>query len=89
MTAEQLAALAGFHQLNKAQLNGAGFDPGEEGVQLMVVDVAHQHRIDFDLLEPGAERRVDAVHHLAEFILAGNGVKLAGVETVHADVNGG
>lgn len=89
MPTEQLTALASFHQLDKTQLDGAGFDPRQEGIKLVMVDVTHQHRIDFDLLEPGTERRVNSIHHLAEFILAGNGMKLAGIEAVHADVDGG
>ena len=75
MAAEQVTALTGFHQLDKTQLDGTGFDPRQEGIELMMVHITHQHRIDFDFLEPGRECRVDAVHHLAELVLTGNGVK--------------
>lgn len=53
----------------------------------MVVYIAHQHRVDFDLLEPGRKCRVDAVHDLLKFILAGNGVELTGVRAIDADVD--
>ncbi|MGK3430163.1 hypothetical protein ACSLO7_31570, partial [Klebsiella pneumoniae] len=33
------------------------------------------------------EGGVNAVHHLAELILAGDGMELAGVEAINADVN--
>lgn len=53
----------------------------------MVVYIAHQHRVDFDLLEPGRKCRVDAVHDLLKFITAGNGVELTGVRAIDADVD--
>ena len=87
MATEQLATLPGLHQLNKTQLNAARFDPRQESVQLMVVHITHQHGIDFDLVETGGERGIDAVHHLLELILAGNGVELTGVQAIDADVD--
>lgn len=87
MFAKQLAALAGFHQFDKAQLDRPVLDPGEKGAELLVVNVAHQHRVDLDLAETGAEGGINAVHHLAELVLAGNGMKLAGIQAVDADVN--
>ena len=55
--------------------------------ELLVVNVAHQHRVDLNLAETGAEGGVDAVHHLAELVLTGDGVKLTGIQAVDADVN--
>ncbi|MNS91385.1 hypothetical protein D3C72_1254750 [compost metagenome] len=69
-------------------MNAAGFDPREEGVELVMVYIAHQHRIDFDFVETGFERRIDPLHHLAKLILPGDGVKLACIEAVDADVDG-
>lgn len=60
---------------------------GEKGAELLVVNVAHQHRVDLNLAETGAEGGVDAVHHPAELVLTGDGVKLAGIRAVNADVN--
>ncbi|MOA01841.1 hypothetical protein D3C78_1212670 [compost metagenome] len=85
--AEQVATLTGFHQLDKTQLDRTVFYPVQESAQLLMVNVTHQHRIDLDLAEPGGKGGVDALHHLAEFVLAGNGVKLTGVQTVDADVD--
>lgn len=87
MATKQLAALAGFHQLNKTQLYRAGFDPRQEGIELVMVHITHQHCVDFDLLEPGRKCRVDAVHDLLKFILAGNGVELTGIQAIDADVD--
>lgn len=87
MFAKQLAALAGFHQFDKTQLDRPVFDPGEKGAELLVVNVAHQHRVDLNLAETGAEGGVDAIHHLAELVLTGDGVKLTGIQAVDADVN--
>jgi hypothetical protein len=43
--------------------------------------------LTFTLSKPAREGGVNAVHHLVEFILAGDGVELAGVEAIDADVN--
>ncbi len=44
---------------------------------------------DLHLVKTGLERGIDAGHHLMKFILAGNGLKLAGVQTVNADIQRG
>lgn len=62
-------------------------DPVQKGVELVMIHITHQHGIDFDLLKTGLKCSIDPCHHLIEFILAGNGMKLAGVQTVDADVN--
>ena len=54
----------------------------------MMVYITHQYGVDFDLIEPGGKRGINTVHHLLEFILPGNGMKLTGIRAVHADVNG-
>ncbi|MOA23497.1 hypothetical protein D3C78_1441210 [compost metagenome] len=87
MATEQVTALACLHQLNETQLNAARFYPGQEGVQLMVIHIAHQYGVDFDFVEASRKSSVDAVHHLLEFILPGNGVKLACIKAIDADVN--
>ena len=87
MTAEQVAAFTGFHQLNKAQLDTTGLDPGEEGIELVMVNITHQHGIHLYLVKAGGEGGVNAVHHLVELVLAGDGMELAGVEAINADVN--
>ncbi|MNH14743.1 hypothetical protein D3C79_743400 [compost metagenome] len=87
MPAKQLATLAGFHQFDKTQLDRAVLYPVQKCAQLLMIDVTHQYRIDLDLAEPGGKRGIDAVHHLAELVLAGNGVKLTGIQAVDADVN--
>ena len=73
MTAEQVAAFTGFHQLNKAQLDTTGLDPGEEGIELVMVNITHQHGIHHYLVKAGGEGGVNAVHHLVELVLAGGG----------------
>ena len=87
VTAEQVAAFTGFHQLNKAQLDTTGLDPREEGIELVMVNITHQHGIHLHLVKAGGEGGVNAVHHLVELILAGDGMELAGVEAINADVN--
>ncbi len=44
-------------------------------------------RIDFDLLKTDLKCSINPRHDLVEFILPGNSVKLAGVQTVDTDVN--
>ena len=87
VTAEQVAALAGFHQLNKTQLNTTRLDPGEEGIKLVMINIAHQYGIHLHLVKARGEGGVNPVHHLVEFILAGDGMELAGVEAIDADVD--
>ena len=36
---------------------------------------------------PGGKGGIDALHHLAELVLAGDGMKLARIKAVYADVN--
>ncbi|GDO16698.1 hypothetical protein BvCmsKSP081_00837 [Escherichia coli] len=52
-----------------------------------MINITHQHGIDFDLLKTGLKCSINPRHDLVEFILPGNSVKLAGVETVDTDVN--
>lgn len=63
VTAEQVAAFTGFHQLNKAQLDTTGLDPREEGIELVMVNITHQHGIHLHLVKAGGEGGVNAVHH--------------------------
>ena len=62
-------------------------DPVQKGVELVMIDIAHQHGIDFDLLKPGFKCGINPRHHLVEFILTGNSIKLASVEAIDTDVN--
>ncbi len=66
MTAEQVAAFTGFHQLNKAQLDTTGLDPGEEGIELVMVNITHQHGIHLYLVKAGGEGGVDLRDLMAE-----------------------
>ncbi len=52
-----------------------------------MINITHQHGIDFDLLKTGLKCSINPCHDLVEFILPGNSVKLAGVQTVDTDVN--
>ena len=89
MALKQLTALTRFHQFDKAQLNATRLNPGQKRVQLMMIHIAHQNRIHLDLFKTGGKRRINTVHHFLKFILPGDGIKLASVQTVHADVDGG
>src|SRR5699024_12788494 len=62
-------------------------DPVQKGVELVMINITHQHGIDFDLLKTGLKCSINPRHDLVEFILPGNSVKLAGVQTVDTDVN--
>jgi hypothetical protein len=53
-----------------------------------MIYIAHQHSVHFDFGETSGKRSIDAVHHLAEFVLPGNRMKLAGIEAVNADIDG-
>ncbi len=52
-----------------------------------MVHVAHQHGVNLHFFKARVEGGVNTCHHLAEFILACDRVKLAGVEAVDADIN--
>lgn len=54
-------------------------DPVQKGVELVMINITHQHGIDFDLLKTGLKCSINPRHDLVEFILPGNSVKLAGV----------
>lgn len=51
MLTEELAALARFHQFDETQLDRAMLDPVQKGVELVMINITHQHGIDFDLLK--------------------------------------
>ncbi|CSF34211.1 Uncharacterised protein [Shigella sonnei] len=87
MLTEELTALARFHQFDETQLDRAMLDPVQKGVELVMINITHQHGIDFDLLKTDLKCSIDPCHDLVEFILPGNSVKLAGVQTVDTDVN--
>ena len=87
-TAEHITAVTGFHQFDKTQLDRAVFDPVQKCRQMDVINILHQYHIHFHLLKTGLKRGIDTTHHLHEFILPGDSVKLARVETVNADIHG-
>ena len=60
--------------------------PGDEVVQLVLVDALERDGVDLDP-EPGLDRGVDAVHHLGEAAPAGDLRELRGVERVERDVD--
>ena len=60
--------------------------PGDEVVQLVLVDALERDGVDLDP-EPGLDRGVDAVHHLGEAAPAGDLRELRGVEGVERDVD--
>ncbi|MNH20448.1 hypothetical protein D3C79_802190 [compost metagenome] len=88
MLAKQVSSFPRFHQFDKTQLNRAVLNPVKERLQAMMIDPAHQNGIDLDLVKPRRKGGVNAVHDLPELVLAGYGVKLVGVQAIHADVNG-
>ena len=49
MLTEELVALARFHQFDETQLDRAMLDPVQKGVELVMINITHQHGIDFDL----------------------------------------
>ena len=89
MFTEERAALARFHQFNKTQLDWPRLDPRKEGVQLMMVYIAHQHGVDFHFFKTRIKGGVNACHHLLKLVLPGNGMKLTGIQAVDADVERG
>lgn len=52
-----------------------------------MINITHQHGIDLHLVKARGESSINAVHHLVELVLAGDGLKLTGVEAINADVN--
>lgn len=87
MLTEELAALARFHQFDETQLDRAMLDPVQKGVELVMINITHQHGIDFDLLKTGLKCSIDPCHDLIEFILSGNSMKLASVEAIDTHVD--
>ncbi len=47
-------------------------DPVQKGVELVMINITHQHGIDFDLLKTGLKCSINPRHDLVEFILPGN-----------------
>ncbi len=84
---EQSATLARFHQFDKMQLDWTVLNPMQKGTKLLMVNITHQHCVDFNLLEPGSESGISAIHHLAELIFTGNEVKLTGIKAVDTDID--
>ncbi len=53
-----------------------------------MVNITHQHGIHLYLVKAGGEGGVNAVHHTGGTCpAAGDGMELAGVEAINADVN--
>ncbi|MGU0043337.1 hypothetical protein ACVXHA_12850 [Escherichia coli] len=44
-------------------------DPVQKGVELVMINITHQHGIDFDLLKTGLKCSINPRHDLVEFIL--------------------
>ena len=68
MLTEELAALARFHQFDETQLDRAMLDPVQKGVELVMINITHQHGIDFDLLKTDLKCSINPRHDLVEFI---------------------
>ena len=52
----------------------------------MMVHVAHQHGVHFHFFKTGIKCGINTSHYLLKFVLSGNGVKLASIKAVDADV---
>lgn len=59
MLTEELTALARFHQFDETQLDRAMLDPVQKGVELVMINITHQHGIDFDLLKTDLKCSID------------------------------
>ncbi len=75
------------HLLDEAQLVPARDRPLEEIRRLVVVDAAHEHRVDLDGREPRGRRGVDAVEHAVEERAARDEPERLGVHGVERDVD--
>ena len=60
------------HQLNEPHVVGFVEGQGRKIGDLVVVDTAHHHGIDFDRGQPGRLGRFNPGQHLGQTILAGN-----------------
>lgn len=84
---EQVVVFIGFYQFNKVQLDMMGLDSGEEGIELVMVNIMYQYGIYFYFVKVGGEGGVNVVYYLVEFVLVGDGMELVGVEVINVDVN--
>jgi hypothetical protein len=75
------------HLLDEAQLVAARDGPLEEIRRLVVVDAAHEHRVDLDGREPRCRGGVDAVEHAVEERPARDEPERLGVHGVERDVD--
>ena len=54
MLTEELAALARFHQFDETQLDGTMLYPVQKGVELVMINITHQHCIDLTFSKPAS-----------------------------------
>ena len=81
-----VAEVAHRHHLDEGEVEAAVAAPGDEAVELVLVDALERHGVDLDA-EPGVHRGVEAVEDLGEATEAGDGAELALVEGVEGDVD--
>ena len=86
-TVLQLRALADVHHLEEARNDPAVPRPADEILHLGVVLVADHDRVQLDLVEAGAERRVDPAEHARQVPAAGHAGEARGIERVERDVH--
>ena len=78
--------LAERHGLDEGEVVAFGAAPGDEILDLVLVDAAQGHGVDLDP-EAGGAGRVDARHHLAEPAPARDLGELVGIARVEGDVH--
>ncbi len=82
VTAEQVAAFTGFiSSIKRSWIRRVG--SGEEGIELVMVNITHQHGIHLYLVKAGGEGGV-MPSITGGTCLAGDGMELAGVEAINA-----
>ena len=75
------------HLLDEAQLVAVLERESQQVGGLVVVDAAHQHRVDLHWRQSGVGRRGQAVQHVGEPVAAGQRLETGRIECVDRDVD--
>ena len=75
------------HLLDEPQLVPAGQAVAQQAGRLVVVEVAHQHRVDLDGREPGGRSGREPGQHVGEPVAAGQFAEDLGSQRVERDVD--
>src|SRR3546814_6158717 len=72
---------------DEAQRQIAGSDEFDHRGEFIIIDPAHQHRVQFDAVKPSVPRRLNPAQHFAQPVMPGDRGKARRIERIDADID--